>query len=100
MSSFLAIVAVGLGTFVSRAVFIVGLGRRTIPPAVIRALDYVGPATLSALIVAMMISEGKVAAGPAEIAGLAVATVVGLRTSNMTVILLAGMCAFWVVRAL
>ena len=99
LSALLAILAVGLGTFVSRAIFIIGLARRTIPAPVLRALEYVGPATLSALIVAMMIDDGRVSAGPPEVAGLAVAVVVGLRVSNLTVILLAGMGAFWLVRA-
>lgn len=100
MSAFLAIVVVGIGTFVSRAVFIVGLANRTIPPAVLRMLEYVGPATLAALIVAMMTADGRVQAGWPEVVGLASAAAVGLRTRNLTVILLVGMTAYWLVRAI
>ncbi|TNM48289.1 AzlD domain-containing protein [Nocardioides albidus] len=100
MSAFLAIVAVGLGTFACRAVFIIGLARRALPAPVLHALEYVGPATLSALIVAMMISDGHVEVGAAELAGLGVAAAIGLRTTNLTLILFAGMCAYWGVRAI
>lgn len=100
MSAFLAVLVVGVGTFVSRAIFIVGLARRTIPPAVLRALEFVGPATLSALIVAMMISDGRVQAGAPEVAGLVTASLLGLRTRNLTLILVTGMVAYWLVRSL
>lgn len=100
MSAFLAVLVVGVGTFISRAVFIVGLARRTIPPAVLRVLEFVGPATLAALIVAMMISDGRVQAGAPEVGGLAAASLVGLRTRNLTLILVAGMGVYWVVRAI
>lgn len=99
MSAFLAVLVVGIGTYVSRAVFIVGLAHRTIPPTVLRTMEYVGPATLSALIVAMMISDGRLQAGLPELAGLAAASVVGLRTRNLTLILVVGMVAYWLVRA-
>jgi branched-subunit amino acid transport protein len=59
MSDFLATVAVGLGTYASRALFIVALANRTIPARVLQALQYVGPAVLASLIVAFLIdSEG------------------------------------------
>jgi branched-subunit amino acid transport protein len=99
MSTFAAIVAVGLGTFASRAVFIVGLANRAIPGAVLRALEYVGPATLSALIVTLMTSDGHVRAGLPEVAGLGVAVLAGLKTTNLTILLAAGMATYWLVRA-
>lgn len=100
MSTLAAIVAVGLGTFVSRAVFIVGLANRTIPGPVLRALDYVGPASLSALIVTLMISDGRVHAGLPEVAGLGVAALAGIKTTNLTVLLAIGMATYWIVRVL
>lgn len=101
MSAFLAVVVVGVGTFLSRAVFIVGLAHRTIPVRVIRTLEYVGPATLAALIVAMLIDDaGRLHAGWPEAAGLAAGALVGLRTRNLMVILAVGMAAYWAVRAL
>lgn len=98
MSALLAIVVVGVGTYASRAVFIVGLAKRSIPPSVVRALEQVGPATLAALIVAMMTSDGQVQAGLPEAGGLAAAALVALRWRNLITILVAGMAAYWLLR--
>lgn len=98
MSAFLAILVVGIGTYVSRAVFIVGLANRRIPPGVIRTLEYVGPATLAALIVAMMIDDGQVQAGLPELGGLAAGALVGLWKRNLMLILAVGMGVFWLLR--
>lgn len=100
MSALLAILVVGVGTYAFRAVFILGLARRTIPPRVVRTLEYVGPATLAALIVAMMAPDGRVEAGWPEVGGLAAAALVGLRWRNLILILVVGMGVFWGLRAL
>ena len=101
MSDFLAIVAVGLGTYASRALFIVALANRTIPAPVIQALHYVAPAVLASLIVALLIdAEGGVAIGAPELAALAVGGGVAYRTRNHILTLIAGMGVFWLVRAL
>jgi branched-subunit amino acid transport protein len=99
MSTLAAIVAVGVGTLASRAVFIVGLANRAIPGAVLRALEYVGPATLSALIVTLMVSDGQVRAGLPEVAGLGAAALAGLKTTNLTTLLTVGMVTYWLMRA-
>lgn len=98
MTDFAAVVLVGVGTFASRAVFILGLANRRIPERVVQALDYVGPATLAALIASLLTSEGGSIGWP-EAAGLLAAVVCGLRTRNLTVILLVGMAAYWGTRA-
>ncbi|MFT6771004.1 MAG: branched-subunit amino acid transport protein, partial [Congregibacter sp.] len=54
MSEFLAIVLAGLGTYLSRAIFIVVLADRSFPPLALRALEYVAPAVMGALIVSML----------------------------------------------
>ena len=101
MSDFLAIVAVGLGTYASRALFIVALANRTIPARVLQALQYVGPAVLASLIVAFLIdSEGRVGIGVPELAALAVGGGVAYRTRSHILTLIVGMGVFWVVRAL
>jgi branched-subunit amino acid transport protein len=92
-----AVLLVGIGTFASRAVFILGLANRRIPERVLQALDYVGPATLAALVASLLTSEGAPGIGWAEAAGLAAAVACGLRTRNLTVILVAGMAAYWLV---
>ena len=101
MSDFLAIVAVGLGTYASRALFIVALANRTIPAPVLQALQYVAPAVLASLIVALLIdAEGGVAIGASELAALAVGGGVAYRTRSHILTLIVGMGVFWVVRAL
>ena len=100
MSDFVAILVVGAGTFLSRGIFILGLANRRIPVSVLTALEYVGPATLAALVVSLMTTDGQLVLGWPEAAGLAAALGCGLRTRNLTVILLAGMTAYWLTRAL
>ena len=97
MTAFAAVLVVGVGTFASRAIFIVGLANRRIPEPILRALEYVAPATLAALI-ASMLTAGSGAIGVAELVGLAAAVLCALRTRNLTVILVAGMAAYWLVR--
>ena len=100
MTDFAAVVVVGLGTFASRAVFILGLANRRIPERVLQALEYVGPATLAALIASLLTSEGASGLGWPEASGLLAAVLCGLRTRNLTVILLVGMAAYWGTRAI
>ncbi len=99
MTAFLAIVVVGVGTYLSRAIFILALADRTIPPRVASALQYVGPAVLSALVVALMIDgDGQVAAGVAEIGGLSAAGLVAWKTRNLIYTLALGMAVFWLLQ--
>jgi branched-subunit amino acid transport protein len=96
MTAFLAILAVGFGTYLSRSIFIIALADRTIPPRVVRALGYVGPAVLSALIVALLVDDsGSVSAGVAEVSAFAAGALVGWRTQNLIYTVLAGMAVFW-----
>lgn len=99
MIDFVAIVIVGLGTYVFRAVFIVALAGRTIRPRVIRALQFVGPAVLSALVVALLVGEsGSVDVGVPEVSALVVGGYFGWRTRNLLYTVLAGMAIFWLLR--
>lgn len=101
MADFAAIVIVGVGTYVMRAVFIVSLAKRRIPEGVLIALRYVGPAVLTALIVTLLAdSEGNVGIGPAEVAGFLAGGAVAHRTRSQIWTLVAGMAAFWLVRLL
>lgn len=97
MTGFIAILVVGIGTYVFRAVFIVGLAGRAIPPRVVRALEYVGPAVLSALVVALLVDDsGTVSAGVPEVGSIAVGALVGWRTRNLIYTVVVGMVVFWV----
>lgn len=101
MTTFLAILVTGLGTYLSRAVFILSLANRRIPPLVRAALEYVAPAVLGALVVTMLITPaGKVALGYAEVLALVTAGAVALRTRNHILTLVAGMAVFWIVRTI
>lgn len=101
MITFLATVVVGIGTYASRSVFILALAKRRIPDGVLVALQFVAPAVLGALIVALLIDEdGSVAIGIPEMAALAVGASVTHKTRNHILTLVVGMTVYWVVRAL
>ncbi len=101
MTVFLAVLVVGVGTYLSRAGFILALANRPIPEPVLVALQFVAPAVLAALVVALLIDEdGGVAIGAPEVAAFLVAGVVARLTKNHILTLLAGMGVFWIARAL
>lgn len=101
MTAMLVILAVGLGTYITRSVFVVALANRRIPPLVLAALQFVAPAVLAALVVSLVLDvEGGLDLGAPEIAGFLVGgTTVYLRRNFLLAAVL-GMGAFWVVRAL
>lgn len=101
MIELLAIVIVGLGTYMSRAIFILALANRTIPDTVLVALQFVAPAVLAALIVALLTDgDGKVAIGIPEAAAFIAGGGVAWKTRNQVLTLFVGMGVYWVVRAL
>ncbi len=101
MPDLIAIVLVGLGTYASRAVFIVALANKRIPDAALVSLQFVAPAVLSALIVALLIdSEGNVAIGIPEVCAFLAGGFVAYKTANHIYTLIVGMGVFWIVRAL
>ncbi|WOJ96601.1 AzlD domain-containing protein [Congregibacter brevis] len=100
MSQFLAILLAGIGTYLSRAIFVVALAEVRFPPLALRALEYVAPAVMGALIVSMLTSsEGEVLIAAPELAGLSSAALVAWKTRNHIVTLLTGMAVFWTVAA-
>jgi branched-subunit amino acid transport protein len=101
MNALLAIFVVGLGTYFSRAVFIIALANRRIPPAVRLAMEYVGPAVMAALVVSMLLSPaGELTAGVAEALALAGAAAVAWKTRNHLLTLAVAMAALWLARSL
>lgn len=101
MTEFLAVLAVGIGTYGSRAVFIVALANKRIPQPVLVALSYVAPAVLAALVVALLTDgEGNVAIGVPELSGFIVGGAVAYKTRNHILTLFAGMGVYWLARAL
>lgn len=101
MIAFLATVVVGVGTYLSRSIFILALARKKIPEPVLVALQFVAPAVLGALIVALLIDDdGSVAMGLPEMAALGVGGLITYKTRNHILTLVVGMTVYWVMRAL
>ncbi|MFT6771952.1 MAG: branched-subunit amino acid transport protein, partial [Congregibacter sp.] len=87
--------------YLSRAIFIVVLADRSFPPLALRALEYVAPAVMGALIVSMLTTaEGEVVIGAPEVTGLTCAALVAWKTRNHIYTLLTGMTVFWCVAAI
>ena len=97
----LIVAAVGVMTYSMRAVAIVALANRTIPPWAERGLRYVGPAVLAALAINLAAGgEGGPSMDVAEALALLVAGGVAWWKKNVLVSLAAGMLTLWVVAAL
>lgn len=95
MSELIAVLLVGAGTYFSRSIFIVLLATREIPGRVRTVLQFVAPAVLSALVVAVLPQEsGRLDVGLPELLALGVGAVVARATRNHVYTLLAGMCVF------
>jgi branched-subunit amino acid transport protein len=96
VNALIAIVLAGLGSYLSRAVFIVALAEQRFPPLAMRALEYVAPAVMGALIVSMLTTaDGQVQIGAGEFAGLLCAALVAWKSRNHILTLLAAMAVFW-----
>ncbi len=96
MNVALAILITGLGTYAMRAVFIVALAKRKFPPLAMRALEYVAPAVMGALVMSMLItSDGQLVLGVAELGGLAAAALVAAKTRNHIYALIVAMSVYW-----
>jgi branched-subunit amino acid transport protein len=92
-----AVLAVGLLTYVARAGLIVALADRSLPAELLRALRFVGPAVLSALVVSLLAGgEGISGIDLDEVVAVAVGALVAARTRNLIASLAGGMIALWV----
>ncbi len=102
MALALSIVLIGVLTYLMRVAFI-GPSRLSLPPSVERALRFVPPAALAALIVPDLVGHNGALvltlANPRLIAGV-VALVVAWRTRNVAATLIIGMAVFWLLSAL
>lgn len=101
MSALLAIIAAGLGTYFSRAVFIIALANRQIPFQVRLAMEYVGPSVMAALVVTMLVGgDGELMVGAPEALSLLTAALVAWRTRNHLLTIVLAMTVFWGLRAI
>ena len=86
-----------------RAFFIFALARYAFPPLLLllRALEYVAPTVMAALVISMLTTpEGELAAGPPELLGLFCAAFAAKTTGNHILALIAGMGTFWLIGAI
>jgi branched-subunit amino acid transport protein len=98
----LTILAMGAVTFAVRLSLIGAFGRRELPPFLQRALRYVPPAVLSAIIAPELLRPGGTLnlspLNPRLLAGV-LAALVAWRTKNVVVTIAVGMAALWLLQA-
>lgn len=91
----------GLATFAIRASFILLLGQRPVPPLLRRALYFIPPAVLTAIILPeLALPAGRLnlsLANPNLLAGL-IAVLVAWRTRSVLLTIVVGMLVFWAAR--
>lgn len=101
MITLLSILATGLGTYLSRSIFILALAHRRIPPVLLVAMNYVAPAVFGALIVTLLLRpDGSISADLPQLAGLAGAGFAAWLSRNHLLTLVTGMSVYWALRYL
>jgi branched-subunit amino acid transport protein len=99
-----AVIAIGLGTYLTRLSFIGAFGEREMPVWLERPLRYVAPAVLGAIVLpAVVMPDGVIEFAPSSnprfLAGV-IAAAVAIRFRNITVVITVGMAALWILDAL
>lgn len=96
----IATVVVGVGTYLTRASFILALADRDLPPNVRSALQFVAPAVLASLVISLLLDgEGGSAVGWPQMGALAVGGVAGWKTRSLMWVLVTGMGTLWILEA-
>ena len=102
MSLWWVMIICGLATFAIRATFIILIGQREIPPLLRRALYFIPPAVLTAIILPeLVLPRGSLDLSPTNpnlLAGL-VAVLVAWRTRSVLLTIVIGMAVFWLLQA-
>lgn len=102
MGAWLIIVAIGLGTYLTRLSFVAVFGRFGVPSWLALPLRYVGPAVLAALVAPAVIAPNDaidMSSGNPRFFAAAVAVLVALRTKSVAWTIVAGMGALWLLQA-
>ena len=100
MSLFLTILAMGLVTYALRLSLIGALGKLEMPEIVIRALRFVPPAVLTAIIVPEILlpdNELDLSLGNARLIAGLLAALVAWRSKNVVLTVVVGMGALWLI---
>jgi branched-subunit amino acid transport protein len=103
MNYWLILIGMGLVTFGTRLLPIALLGRVEIPVIVQRALRFVPPAVLSAIVAPELLMPGgefNLSLSNARLLAGVIATVVAWRTKNVLLTIAVGMIALWVLSAI
>jgi len=103
MSWLPALAIAGLLTFGIRLSFIALLGKVELPPVLTRALRFVPPAVLSAIILPeVLVRDGALDLHPGNVRIVAgvLAAVVAWRTQNVVLTIAVGMAVLWTAQAL
>lgn len=103
MNEFLLIAGMAVVTMATRIPVLLWLSRRKLPQGLFRALRYVPPAVLAAIIVpAVLLPGGELALGfdNAALAASVVAVLVSWRTRNLVLTIVVGMATLLVWRAI
>ncbi len=101
LATWLAIALVTVGSFVTRASFVVFGARLKLPPLVERALRFAPAAVLGAIVVpALLLHDGRAELGPGNyrLVAALVASLVMWRTRSMIGAIAAGMAALTLMR--
>jgi branched-subunit amino acid transport protein len=103
MNEFVLIAGMALATMATRIPVLMLLSRRQMPQAIFRALRYVPPAVLSAIIFPAVLRPGgdwHFGLDNAALIGSLVAATVAWRSRNLLLTIVVGMAVLWIWRAL
>jgi branched-subunit amino acid transport protein len=103
MTTWLVLIAGGVITFAIRLSFILLFGRLEVPPWLQRALRFVPPAVLTAIIAPeLFLSDGNfdLSLGNTRLLAGGLAILVAWKTKNVFLTILAGMATLWILQAL
>ena len=101
MSVWLLLIGMGLVTYAIRLSLIVLIGRVDVPPIIQRALRFVPPAVLSAIIFPELLRPGgtlDLSFGNVRLLAGVLAAGVAWRTKNVLLTIAVGMAALWVLQ--
>lgn len=103
MTALVAILIIGIGTYLERLSFIGIIGERSVPEWAILPIRYVAPAVFAALVApAVLLRDGDFVLLPADnpqALAMAVALLVAWRTRSVAATVVVGMAALWLLQA-
>lgn len=98
MEIWLIALGIGLGTFVIRLSFIAFFGRREVPAVILRALRFIPPAVLAALVAPAVLTRGgalQISPLNPQIWAALAAGLAAWRTRSVLLTILVGMASLW-----